>query len=200
MVSGAINKLVLKPALVLLTLGLFLVSARADSSLDLSPQLQPFELEGIKMWQLTFSNGTSKKAIYQPPQGWKYSGGRDSLELQPASMAQARAVIAKLPPAMHLAFDEEGRKQLRERAIAALPQGSQQAKITSDELNPLQIDGQQTYLIEISYLFFGQKFACYSLVLDRKPEAMSFRLTSLEADYGQLRDAFQRSLFTWQNL
>ncbi|HEY2713506.1 MAG TPA: hypothetical protein VGI60_13405 [Chthoniobacterales bacterium] len=152
------------------------------------------------MWQLTFANGTSNKAIYQPPQGWKYSGGRDSLELQPPNVAQARAVIAKLPPATHLSFDEEGRKQLRERAIASLPEGNQQAKITSDELNPLQIAGKQTYLIEITYTFFGQKFACYSLVLDRKPEAMSFRLTSLEADYKPLRDAFQRSLYTWQNL
>ncbi len=194
------NPFVLRPALVLAALVLLLVSARADSSLDLSPQLQPFELEGIKMWQLTFDNGTSKKAIYQPPQGWKYSGGRDSLELQPPKMAQARAVIAKLPSAMRLSFDEEGRKQLHERAIASLPQGNQQAKIMSDELNQLQIDGKQTYLIEISYVFFGQKFVCYSLVLDRKPEAMSFRLTALEADYGHLRDAFQRSLYTWQNL
>ena len=152
------------------------------------------------MWQLTFTSGTSKKATYQPPPGWKYSGGRDSLDLQPPNIAQATAVITKLPSTNRFSFDEEGRKQLRERAIASLPQGSQQAKITSDELNPVQIDGKQTYLIEMNYVFFGQKFACYSLMLDRKPEAVSFRFSCREADYQQLRDAFQRSLFTWQNL
>jgi len=189
-----------KLLLIFLLLAGVITSASADSSLNLSPQVESYELEGIKMWQLTFANGTSKKASYQPPQGWKYSGGRDSLDLQPPNIAQATAVIAKLPSTTQFSFDEEGRKQLREKAIASLPQGSQQAKITSDEMNPVQIDGCQTYLVEMSYIFFGQKFACYSLTLDRKPEAVSFRFNSREADYQHLRDAFQRSLFTWQNL
>jgi hypothetical protein len=162
--------------------------------------MESFQLEGIKMWQLTFANGTSKKVTYQPPQGWKYFGGRDSLNLEPPSIAQAMAVIVKLPSTLRLSFDEAGRSQIREKAIASLPQGSQQAKVTSEELNPLQIDGKQTYLVEMSYVFFGQKFAYYYLILDRTPDPMSFRFSSREADYQKLREAFQRSLFTWQNL
>jgi len=64
----------------------------------------------------------------------------------------------------------------------------------------LQIERNQTYLVELIFTFFGERFACYSLILNRQPEAISFRLTCRQKDYSQLRQVFQKSLFTWENL
>jgi hypothetical protein len=72
--------------------------------------------------------------------------------------------------------------------------------VTSEESNPLLIDGKHTWLVELSYTYYGEEYACYCLILDRRPEPICFRLSCRESDYQALRPAFQRSLFTWQNL
>ncbi len=170
------------------------------AGLDLSPRLESYELDGVKMSQLTFGTGTQSKASYQPPADWKYSGGKDHLDLQPPALAQAKAKISQLSIGTVLSFDGTGRQRLREEAILSLPRGSQEVEVTSEELNPLQIDGKQTYLVELTYTFFGEKFACYSLFLNRQPEALSFRLSCRAKEYPELRQAFHKSLYTWQNL
>ena len=84
--------------------------------------------------------------------------------------------------------------------MALLPEGSQQIRVENEELNPLQIEGKQTYLIELSYISFGEKFASYQLYLDRKPQPIVFRLSCPLKDYPELRRVFHKSLFSWQNL
>ncbi len=180
---------------------LFVASgAAADAELDLSPRLKPYELEGIKLSQLAFANGTSKEATYEPPANWKYSGGRDYLDLLPQNLAQAKARITKWPTPPALVFDPESCKDLQQKIVAMLPEGSEQVKIQSEEINPLEIDGSKTYLVELSYVFYGEKYASYSLLLARQPEPLCFRLTCREADYEKLREVFRRSLYSWQNL
>jgi hypothetical protein len=179
---------------------LVLLGPAAYAELDLSPWLEPYELEGVKMSQLTFNTGTNTKATYQPPRDWKYSGGKDQLDLQAPGLAQAMAKVTKWSPASAIAFDVEGRRQLTERMIGSLPKGSENVKVKSEELNPLQISGKQTYLVELTYTYYGEKFASYSLILERKPEVICFRLSCRESDYQALRNTFQKSLYTWQNL
>jgi hypothetical protein len=50
-------------------------------------------------------------------------------------------------------------------------------------MNPLQIDGKQTYLVELSYTCYGERYAYYCLILDRKPKPICFRLDCRESDY-----------------
>ena len=85
-----------------------------------------------------------------------------------------KARVSKSPASRRPSFDAEGCKRLTEKVIASLPEGSEQVKILSEELNPLQIDGKQTYLVELSYVYYGERFACYSLFLDRAPEMLIF--------------------------
>jgi hypothetical protein len=172
----------------------------AQAGLNLSPELVSFDLDGMTMNRLAFENGTSDKATYQPPSDWKYSGGQNQLDLQPPNLSQTSIKVMKLPADSALSFDADGRTELQERTIGALPEGSSQIKIEAEQLSPLKIDGKETYLVELSYVCFGEKFACYSLFLDRKPEPINFRLSCREKDYATLRDLFQRSLFTWENL
>ena len=178
---------------------LFLIAAPlAIAELDLSPRLEPFEMEGVKLAQLAFNNGTSHEATYQPPVDWKYSGGKDSLDLLPQNLAQAKATVTKWRSPY--SFDPDGLKQLTQRFVESLPEGAEQVKVQSEELNPLQIDGQPTYLVQLSYVYYGEKYACYALLLDRKAGPLSFRLICRAANYDNLRDAFQKSLYSWQNL
>ncbi|MGI8431310.1 MAG: hypothetical protein ACR2MW_03335 [Chthoniobacterales bacterium] len=172
----------------------------ARAELNLSPQLEAYEQEGIKMSQLGFDTGGGKKAIYQPPPDWKYSGGKDSLELLPGNALQAKATVTKWAPNPEISLEEEGRKALTGRMVAMLPEGSEAVKVQAETLSSLQIDGKPTYLVETTYTSYGSKFACYSLLLDRKPEPLFFRLICREADYEKLKEAFQRSLYSWQNL
>jgi len=176
------------------------LSPAATAGLNLSPRSESFELDGVKISQLSFQSEADSRATYQPPLGWKFSGTRDVLELTPENISQAQAKIAKVPAGSAVRFDEEGLKELRDETINSLPEGSQQVAITNLELNPLQIEQNQTYLVELTFTFFGEKFACYSLTLGRQPEAISFRLTCRQKDYSELRRVFQQSLFTWQNL
>ncbi|HEY3661525.1 MAG TPA: hypothetical protein VGL24_00050 [Chthoniobacterales bacterium] len=180
-------------------LGCTLASA-TRANLDLSPQEESSDLEGTKISQLVFNTGSRLKASYQPPRGWKYSGGSDYLDLQPNGMAQVKARVSKLPAPAASPFDSEGRKGLTEKVIRSLPEGSEDVKILAEELNPLQIDGKQTYLVELSYTYYGERYACYTLFLERAPEMLSFRLSCRESNYQTLREEFRRSLYTWQNL
>lgn len=177
-----------------------LLASVALAGLDFSPQEEEFELEGIKMSQLAFRTGNGPKAIYQPPRDWKYFGGNEYLDLQPAGLTQASAKVRKWPASPELSFDPEGRKRITEQIIASLPEGSEQVKLLTEEVNPLRICGRQTYLVELTYVYYGDRFACYTLLVERSPEMFCFRLSSREANYQALRDAFQRSLYSWQNL
>lgn len=189
----------LLPVVIIGLVTAFLVPA-AFANLNLSPQQEAFDLEGMKMSQLTFNTGSNIKATYQPPRDWKYSGSNDYLDLQPEGVAQVKARVSKWSSSPELSFDAEGRKQLTEKILASLPEGSEQVKILSEELNPLRINAKQTYLVELSYIYYGERFACYSLFLDRKPEMLCFRLSCRETNYQALREAFHRSLYSWQNL
>src|SRR5262245_2267487 len=69
----------------------------AMAELDLSPQPDSFDLDGIKIPQLTFNNGRQAKVSYQPPLDWKCTGHKDQLVIQPENLSQASARVMKLP-------------------------------------------------------------------------------------------------------
>jgi hypothetical protein len=172
----------------------------ASAGLDLSPQPEEFDLDGIKLSQVAFANGGSPKVSYQPPREWKCTGNKNQLVVQPEKLSQASAKVTKLPEGEEVRLDNAGREELKRKVLDSLPEGSQAAEVTSEQVDALQINGLHTYLVEIKYSFFGEKFACYSLTVDRKSEPLNFRLTCRQRDYENLRKAFQQSLYTWQNL
>ena len=202
MVSRAIIQQVTHRSLLRLSLGLlwFATGGRLQAGLDLSPQADTYELDGMEMAQLAFQNSGNEKATYQLPRDWRYSGDRDHLDLQPPNVSQANVRISKLTPGAVALGAADTQTRLLEQAIASVPEGSREVKIESQGLNPLLINGKQTFLIELSYVAFGEKFASYQLYLDRTPEPICFKLSCRERDYPELRQLFQRSLYTWQHL
>jgi hypothetical protein len=176
---------------------LFVASVHAE--LLLTPKISEYDLDGIKLHQLAFSDG-GKTVTYQSPRGWEYSGNSTQLTLRPPKKAQAEATITRVPLSQPGNFDEESLKKLVSEAIAMVPKGSTDIAVVSQEKNPLMIQRKETFLVTLTYSFYGQKYGRSILILNRGNEQIRSQLTCHQADFEELQRAFLRSQYTWQHL
>ena len=186
-----------RPLILALAGSLLIAPARAD--LDLTPKLSEYELDGVKFRQLAFSDG-SKIVTYAPPRGWDYSGSATQLTLRPRGKSQAEAKITKVALSQPATFDEETVKKLVQRAIASVPPGSTNIQLVSREKNPLKIERKETFLVTLSYSFYGEAYKRSILLLNRGTEQIQFQLDCRQFDFRELQTAFLDSQHSWQNL
>ena len=175
----------------------FIGSLHAE--LLLTPRILEYEREGGKVKQLAFSDGVTT-VTYQSPRGWDYSGSATQLKLRPPNKTQAEATITRVPLSQPGSFDDESLKKLVSEAVALAPKGSENISVVSQEKNPLMIQGKETFLITLSYTFYGQKYGRSILILNRGNEQIRSQLTCREADFKELQRAFLTSQNSWQNL
>jgi hypothetical protein len=180
-----------------LSAALCVASARAE--LLLTPTVLEVEKEGGKSRHFAFSDG-AQTVTYQPPRGWDYSGSATQLTLRPPNKTQAQATISRVPLLQPGTFDEESLKKLVSEAIALVPPGSEGISVLSQEKNLLKIQSKETFLITLSYTFYGQKFGRSILLLNRGNEQIRLQLTCRDTDFKDLHRAFLASQGTWQNL
>lgn len=185
-------------ALAILSLSIA-ISARGGD-LDLTPRISTYELDGITFKQLSFSDGGSKPITYSPPDGWTYSGGASKLTLRPPNSQQIEATISRVKLSEPESIDEESVKKLADEVVASLPQGSIEVTVRSEEMDPVMINGKDTFLVTVSYTAFGQKFGRSAMLLNRGKEQIRFNLVSPWKDFPQAQRAFFASQFSWQNL
>jgi hypothetical protein len=171
---------------------------RADLQFD--AKVADYELEGMKLKELVFSDGSGKKITYSPPNGWSWSGNLTKLTLWPNHVPQAAGTISRQALSQPGTFDAESVKRLTESALAAVPNGSTEVTIVSQEKNPLIIERKETFLITLSYTFGGEKFGSSTLFLNRGTEQVRFQFVSRQSDFNSLQRAFQGSQYSWQNL
>jgi hypothetical protein len=176
---------------------LFLTPAMAE--LQLTPRITEYELDGVKSKQLAFSNPGGKEITYAPPAGWSYSGSATKLTLHPGK-PQAEATISKIPVPQEAVLDEPEMKKLVEEIVLSVPQGSTNVALLSQEKNPLLINRRETFLVTISYSFFGANYKRAVLFLNREKEQLRFDIVSLDKDFAELQRSFLGSQYTWQNL
>src|SRR3984893_9404918 len=176
-----------------------LLIASAHANLDLAPKLSYYELDGVEFKQLAFSDG-SKIVTYAPPRGWDYSGGATQLTLRPSGKAQAEATIKKVALSQPANFDEKTVTKLVQEAIASGPPGSTDIQLLSQEKNPLMIERKETFLVTLSYNFYGTAYNRSILFLNRGTEQIQFQLVCRKADFRELQAAFLDSQHSWQNL
>ncbi len=175
----------------------FIASAHAE--LLLMPKVSEYKADGATFKHLEFSDD-EKKVTYQSPRGWDYSGSATQLTLRPPNKPQAEATITRVPLSQPGSFDDESLKKLVSEAVALLPKGSENTSVVSQEKNPLMIQGKETFLITLSYTFYGQKYGRSILILNRVNEQIRSQLTCREADFKELHRAFLGSQYSWQNL
>jgi hypothetical protein len=184
-------------SLTLLLSGAFL-SAVAHAELQLSPKVSEYKADGATFKHLEFSDG-GKTVTYQSPRGWDYSGTATQLTLRPPK-AQAEASITRIPLSKPGNFDEESLKKLVSEAIAQVLKGSENVTVVSQEKNPLMIQRKETFLLTLSYTFYGEKYCRSILFLNRGNEQLRSQLTCREGDFIDLQRAFLASQYSWQNL
>jgi len=175
---------------------LLISSARAE--LQLTPSVVQYELDGVKLKQLAFSD-SEKQVTYQAPRGWEYSGSATQLTLHP-NKPQAEATITRIPLPQPGSFGDESLKKLVTEAVASVPKGSENVTVVSQEKNPLLINRKETFLITLAYDFCGTSCSRSILFLNRGNEQIQFQLTCRQADFKELQKAFLGSQYSWRNL
>jgi hypothetical protein len=172
--------------------------ASAQAELQLTPRITEYNADGATLKRLEFSDGATT-VTYQSPRDWEFSGNSTQLTLRPPNKAQAEATITRIPLSQPGTFDEESLKKLVIDAVALVPKGSENITV-SQEKNPLLIKGKETFVITLTYTFYGQKYGRSILFLNRGNERIRSQLTCHQADFGELNRLFFRSQLTWQNL
>ena len=187
------------PSLRLLLVGaLFAASARAD--LQLSPKISESWVDGAKIKFLAFSDGSGKDVTYGPPTGWEYFGSSKKLTLRPPRTPQADGTIIRINLSQPAVFDDETMKKLTAEVLASVPEGSTNVTLVSQEKNPLLIARKETFLVIVSYIFYGETYERSMMFLNRGNEQVRFQFVSHAVDFKDLQAAFQHSQSTWHNL
>jgi hypothetical protein len=176
----------------------FVVSAQAE--LQLTPKVSPYETDGVKLELLAFSDGSGKAITYSPPRKWEYSGSPSKLTLRPPGKPQAEGTIIRIGLDQPAAFDDQTMKKLVTEVLGSTPGGSTNITLVSQEKNALLIAQKETFLVIISYDFYGQNYQRSTMFLNRGNEQMRFQFVSRAADFKNLQMAFQASQLTWRNL
>jgi hypothetical protein len=182
----------------LLVGALFVASARAD--LQLSPRLSESWVDGAKIRFLVFSDGSGKEITYGPPAGWEYSGSSAKLALYPPGKPQAQGTISRIGLNQPAVFDAETMKKLAAEALASVPEGGTAVALVSQEKNPFFIAGKETFLVIVSYTFYGENYQRSMMFLNRGNEQVRFQFVSRTVDFKNLQAAFQSSQLSWRNL
>ncbi len=188
-------------SLISAAISLFLVAvARGD--LQLVPKPVEYELDGVKLKQLAFSDGGAKEITYSPPRGWEYSGSANKLTLHPPNKPQAEATIywIPLPEPAAATFDDQTVKKLVEETLGAAPSGSTNVRLVSQEKDPLMIERKGTFLVVVSYDLYGNSYTRSVMFLNRGKEQVRFQLLCRSGDFKELQKAFLGSQYSWQGL
>jgi hypothetical protein len=186
-------------SLTLILIGaLFVASARAD--LQLTPKASESWVDGAKLKFLAFSDGSGKDVTYSPPTGWECSGSSTRLTLHPPRKPQAEGTIVRINLSQPAVFDDATMKTLAAEVLASVPGGSTDVALVSQEKNPLLIARKETFLVIVSYTFYGENYQRSMMFLNRGNEQVRFQFVSHAVDFKDLQAAFQRSHSTWRNL
>jgi hypothetical protein len=182
-----------------LVLSAALCVASAHAELLLTPKLVEYKADGATFKRLEFSDD-GKRVTYESPRDWDYSGNSTQLTLRPPNKAQADATITRVPLSQPGSFDQESLQKLVSDSVALVPKGSENISVVSQDKNSVMIQSKETFLITLSYTFYGQKYGRSILFLNRGNEQMRFQLTCRQADFEELHRAFLRSQHSWHNL
>lgn len=178
----------------LLALPLLAASLSAHAGVDLTPVPATRHFHGSEISELRFSDN-GKPVAYQLPQGWSYSSlGPAKIRFYPPQGAQASAEMEIVPLAEGSGFEEEFRKTLREQMLRSLPEDSEQIAIISEVMNPLMINGHQTWEVTISYVWLGQRRRLSTLIANLDGQQLRCRVSTQPQDFDQVHRLFQRSL------
>jgi len=180
--------------------GLTLLSTTVlQAELRLTPTIDEYELDGVKLKQLAFRDG-DRKITYQFPYGWDYSGTATQLTLHPHNRTAAEATIIRISRLDQSQFNDETLKKLVAESIDLVPKGSRNVVVETQQKTPLRIGPRETFLVVLSYNLFGNNYNRSILFINRGSEQVRCQLTCRSVDFTELQKAFLGSQYSWRNL
>jgi hypothetical protein len=171
--------------------------ASTASALDLRPKPHTYEVEGVKIANVAFSNGADL-VTYSPPADWRVSGTEDELQLI-SPLAQSDARITQGPKTEDV-ITPQAIAQLKQEILAKLPEDATAIEWSEDRVNPLEICGQPTHEVELSYSAFGKRFKSSLLVCNFTDRQLRFRVLAPLAEFARVYEPFRQSLYTLAGL
>jgi hypothetical protein len=181
--------------------GLALFAAvNAQAQLDLTPTESFYEVEGIRVPNVSFRNGV-KKIAYSPPADWTLNGGERKVTMTPRDSIQAGATIetvAMREPS--LPATTENLKAYTDLAVSMVPREGTKVEVAEAAVCPMRISGKEMIEVTLTYSFFGQPFRMNVLFMPRDKEQLRFQFIARAVDYPPLFKAFRSSLFSMQGL
>ena len=181
-------------------LGLLSGAVAAQAQIDLTPKDSFYEVEGIRVPNVTFHEKT-KPISYTPPANWTLVGGGNKLTLTPKDAVQAGATIetvaaqAPIPGA-----GSESVKSYTEMVLGMVPKEATKVEVVEAVMCPMRISGKAMIEVTVAYSFFGQPFRMNVLIMPRETELLRFQFLARSSDYPALFKNFRGSLFSMQGL
>jgi hypothetical protein len=188
-----------RPITAAVALALF-SAAGAHAQIDLTPTESFYEVEGIRVPNVTFRD-TKKNITYTPPADWNLSGGGKKLTLTPRDSVQAGSTIESVPARESLPpATAENVKFYSDLALTLAPREATKVEVVEAVVCEMRISGKAMIDVTLSYSFFGQPFRMNVLFMPRDREQLRFLFSARVADYPPLFKSFRSSLFSMQGL
>jgi hypothetical protein len=172
------------------------LSTAALHALDLTPTEGFRELEGFRIPVVRFSDG-ARRVVYQPPAGWRISGGGESLQVLPPDRVEAAVQFRthRRPPLGENGsaedFDAWSRSLLPPAATDIAALGAADGQFT--------LGAQPSRARRFSYAHSGRRFLASVAAVDLgDTERLSVVVIARESDFKGIHDEAIASLFSWQ--
>ena len=179
---------------------LLLGAVGACAQIDLTPKETFYTVEGIRVPNISFKNGT-KTVSYTPPANWLVSGGATKLILAPRDGVQVGATIDTVQPDGQVpAATAANVKAYSDVAAALVPREASKVEVVEAVVSPMRISGRPMIEVTLTYSFFGQPFRMNVLFMPHDRETLRFQFSSRAADYTTEYKNFRSSLFSIQGL
>jgi hypothetical protein len=179
--------------------GLGFLISDACAEIDLTPVDSFYEVEGIRVPNVTFRDG-AKDITYTPPPRWVLCGLRKSITLTPPNTVQAGAIVRAIAAKNAPLATPENLKAYADLALELVPREAANVEVVETIICPLRISGRPLVEATLNYVFFGQQFRMNVLFLLRDKEQIRFQFSSRSADFPPLLRAFRASLYSMQGL
>lgn len=172
-----------------------LVSSAAFA-LDLTPQIDTRDLEGVSVPVVRFFDG-SRKVIYQPPAGWRITGEAKEVKFIPGERADANARLQLLTRQPEMG-DLKSLEELEEWVVTLLPADAENIVLQREVESAFTLDTRPSH----EYVFTFQRnnlgFTKSITVVDLDDEQRLLLLvTARDDDFKALREEMIASMFSW---
>lgn len=181
----------------LVCLAVFLTASLSRAEIDFTSFTREYDSEGIRYQEVVFKDDTHPIRM-EVPRGWTCRGRKDQLQLAPADVNFAEGLIqvAVLPAPQPL--DDAATSAFVQQTLSSVPRDAQAAAVVSQGVNPIILEGHESYGVVLSYIALGQKFRRSAIVVNFPHQRLYLRFSAPETKFEVLNREFEAAVRTWE--